>query len=223
MPPGGVTATGNRKIFTFTLKKAYITSFTHYNDQELLALIQQGNEQALTALYYRYYAALCLKAYKRITSAPLVEEIVQDVFVNLWLKSASLDTGGNVRAYLYATLRNKILHELRSARVRSFYLARIEAPARDATAPGDGLQRIYARETEERISRTILSLPPQCRQAFLLSRYEGLSYMEIAERMHVSVNTVEKHVGKALRVLRKTLEEHEGHISIVLLLLLFSH
>lgn len=181
--------------------------------------MQQGNEQALTELYHRYYTPLCLKAYKRISSVPVVEEIVQDVFVNLWLKAASLHAEGNVRAWLYATLRNKILHELRSARIRALYLQKISVREGEGQCQ-DSLEQIYARETAERISRILLSLPPQCRQAFLLSRHERLSYREIADRMDISVNTVEKHVGKALRLLRKTLKEQEGHISILLPLLL---
>jgi RNA polymerase sigma-70 factor (ECF subfamily) len=185
----------------------------------LLALIRQGNEQALEVLYHRYYAPLCIKAYKRIPSTPLVEELVQDVFVNLWMKSASLDDRGNVKAYLYATLRNKILHQLRTEHTRSMYAEKI-AQLINQQGDNQGLESIYARETEKQINQVISTLSPQCREAFRLSRFEHLSYKEIAEKLHISVNTVEKHVSKALRILREKITEY-GNIACILLFLFY--
>jgi RNA polymerase sigma-70 factor (ECF subfamily) len=144
--------------------------------------------------------------------------MVQDVFVNLWMKAADLDAAGNIRAYLYATLRNKVLHQIRMEYTRALYLKKITAEAREPRqAPG--LQAIYARETEEYFAKTIDTLPPQCREAFMLSRFEELSYKEIAERMRLSVNTVEKHVGKALRILRMRMN---SYFEVLLVLIMFS-
>src|SRR5699024_2826788 len=127
----------------------------------------------------RYYLPLCKKAFQRIPSIPRAEEIVQDVFVNLWTKASILDPQGNVRAYLYATLRNKILHELRTESTRLFYAETIRKQRQGQTG-APFLGRIYARETETRISEIVQALPSQCREAFQLSRYEQLSYKEIA-------------------------------------------
>lgn len=195
-----------------------IKSFTRYTDQELLRLIRQRDEHAFTALYERYYLALCKKAFQRVPSRPLVEEMVQDVFVNLWVKAAGLDAAGNVKAYLYATLRNKVLHQMRMEYTRALCLEKIIAEAK-GERQATGLQAIYARETEEYFAKTIDSLPPQCRMAFMLSRFEELSYKEIAARMRVSVNTVEKHVGKALRILRMRMNSYS---EVLLVLLMFS-
>lgn len=191
-------------------------NFTQYTDQELLALMQEKDEQAFTELYYRYYKLLCQKAFQRIPSTPVVEEIVQDVFVNLWIKAASLDTNGNVKAYLHATLRNKILHELRTEQTRTFYTEKIKQ-LNDQQENDQELQAIYAKETEDHINAIISTLSPQCKEAFVLNRYEHLSYKEVAERMHLSVNTVEKHVAKALRILKNRLNEY-GDIVFLLLL-----
>jgi RNA polymerase sigma-70 factor (ECF subfamily) len=183
-----------------------------------LSFIKQGNEQALEALYERYYKLLCLKAYKRIPSTPLVEEVVQDVFVNLWVKSASLDVHGNVKAYLYATLRNKILHELRQESTRALYADKIRQLSREREEI-QSLESLYARDAEARIHRVIGTLSPQCRRAFLLSRFENLSYKQIATSMNISVNTVEKHVAKALRVLKGKLQEYKDIIQILIVIL----
>lgn len=193
-----------------------IKNFTHYSDQELLVFLQQKNEQALTELYNRYYAPLCHKAFQRIPSNPAVEEIVQDVFLNLWIKAASLDVTGNVKAYLYATLRNKILYELRTEQTRIFYTEKLKQVT-EQQENAQELQAIYAKETEDHINEIISTLSPQCKEAFVLNRYEHLSYKEVADRMHISVNTVEKHIAKALRILKSRLNEY-GDIVFLLLL-----
>jgi len=176
--------------------------------------MQQGNERAFTELYRRYYAHLCFKAFKRIPSVSIVEEIVQDVFMNLWMKSAELDIKGCVKAYLYATLRNKILFALRTEHNRSGHADRIKQLT-GQPVDQEHLEVIYARETEEYINRIIKNLSPQCQKAFLLSRFEHLSYREIAQQMHISINTVEKHIAKALKMLREKLSEH-GDITFLL-------
>jgi RNA polymerase sigma-70 factor (ECF subfamily) len=149
-----------------------------------------------------------------------VEEIVQDVFVTFWSKAPSLDPAGNVKAYLYAILRNNILHELRTEHTRSFYMQKLKTlPA--VHEEGKSLQNIYVQEVEEYIRQVITTLSPQCREAFSLSRFEHLSYKEIAARMHLSTSTVEKHVAKALRVLRHKLHEYSD-VSFMLLLFFIS-
>lgn len=195
-------------------------NFTHYSDQELLASIQSGDEQAFNELYYRYYKLLCHKAYQRIPSNTFVEEIVQDVFVNIWLKANNLDVNGNVKAYLYATLRNKILYELRTESTRTYYYEKIKQLIQTAE---DHLllDNLYAKETEAHINKIISTLSPQCKEAFLLSRNEHLSYKEIAAHMHLSVNTVEKHVGKALHILKSKLNEYGDIIFLLLLVLCY--
>lgn len=194
-------------------------NFTHYSDQELLASIQSGDEQAFNELYHRYYKLLCHKAYQRIPSTTFIEEIVQDVFVNVWIKANGLDVNGNVKAYLYATLRNKILYELRTESTRTYYYEKIK----QLTQTAENhllLDNLYAKETEAHINEIISTLSPQCKEAFLLSRNEHLSYKEIAAQMHLSVNTVEKHIGKALHILKSKLNEY-GDIAFFLLLVLY--
>lgn len=181
--------------------------FTHATDHELLIHIQQGDEQAFNELFHRYYRFLCHQAYKRLPSNEVVEEIVQDVFVNLWLKAHLLDVNGNVKAYLLATLRNKILFVLRTEATRAYYREKIQKKLGQSVEESP-FSQLYLREMESEIDDAIAQLSPQCREAFLLSRDAHLSYREIAERMHISINTVEKHIGKALRILRSRLSKY---------------
>src|ERR1044072_1184905 len=82
----------------------------YHTANELLLLIQQEHEGAFEQLYFRYYSQLCSKAFKRISNEPGVEEVVQDVFFSLWCQAKKLDHQGNVCGWLYAVLRNKVLH-----------------------------------------------------------------------------------------------------------------
>src|SRR5690606_20440437 len=119
-------------------------------------------------------------------------------------KRTSLDVEGNLQAYLYATLRNKVLNELRGIITFSKHLKTFQKLENtDSALPDDVL---FAKETSKIIESIINAMPNQCREAFILSRFEYLSHKEIAERMSISVNTVEKHIGKALRLLRNELK-----------------
>jgi RNA polymerase sigma-70 factor (ECF subfamily) len=173
-------------------------------DQELLEQLAQKNEAALTVLYYRYYPLLCAVAIKRIPDEPVVEELVQDVLINLWEKATQLDLKGNVQAYLFATLRNKVLHELRSRMVKAKHATSLQQETEEAITYDAG-ELLQAKELTQKLQVIIDELSPQCREAFTLSRFEHLSYKSIAQRMNISVNTVEKHIGKALNILREKL------------------
>jgi len=179
-------------------------------------MIMQKNEQALAVLHSRYYEPLCAAAYKKIPDEPLVEEMVQDVFVAVWEKSAFLDVDGDIKNYLYATLRNKVLYELRS-RVAKTALKAMHLPFRERSDT-DVSDLLQAKELEQRLHAVIEELSPQSREAFKLSRFDQLPYKLIAARLNVSVGTVEKHISKALRILRKELSETDYLLLIGLVL-----
>ncbi|MGK9121066.1 RNA polymerase sigma-70 factor [Olivibacter jilunii] len=173
-------------------------------DQELLAHIARKSEAALAVLHYRYYPVLCAVAIKRIPDESIVEELVQDVLLNFWEKAPTLDSDGNVYAYLFATLRNKVLHELRSQLLLAKRNSLLQL-AQPQVLEHDAADLLQAKELEQKLHTIIEDLSPQCKEAFTLSRFEHLSYKSIAQRMNISVNTVEKHIGKALTILREKL------------------
>jgi RNA polymerase sigma-70 factor (ECF subfamily) len=190
---------------------------TNDSDQQLLLLIQQQDPQAFETLYYRYYALLCTKAFARLQDEPVVEELVQDVFVNLWTRAAQLDPNGNVAGYLFATLRNKVLYEIRTRSAlhnkqqQYQYLHGTTGADTPANDPQD------KREALEQLNKVLAQLPPKCREAFVLSRGKNLTYQQIAEQMQISVKTVEKHIGKALRILKNELGEREFCLVVIML------
>jgi RNA polymerase sigma-70 factor, ECF subfamily len=185
-------------------------------DEELLKQISGKDQNAMVTLHSRYFVMLSRTAFKRLKNEQIVEEIVQDVFVNVWMKASSLKVNGNLKAYLFATLRNKVLHEMRSIGIAARAVSSVYAD-KEPEITHSANDHLEAKELEQRLNLAIEKLPPQCREAFTLSRFERLSYKDIADRMNISVNTVEKHVGKALNMLRKELGIFD--ISLVVLLM----
>jgi RNA polymerase sigma-70 factor (ECF subfamily) len=192
-----------------------LTKSATYSDHELLIALHCGDKKAFEALYFRYFTPLSSYAYKKLQDEYIVAELVQDVFVDIWKKHETLDTEGEVAGLLYAMLRNKALHELRARLIQSKHIEAFTQLHKNDVADvvTDGL---YVRQMEEKMQQAVNRLSPQCKNAFTLSRYEHLSYKEIAERMSISVNTVEKHIGKALQLLRQEFQEY--HLPAVILL-----
>ena len=161
-------------------------------------------------LFREQYPALCRTAYRLLQDAALAEDIVQDVFARLWKNRGRLDVRESYPAYLYrATLHqslNYIKSHNRTLSREARYMKSIYpsgSTSRDATEDdlrGSELQNI--------INRAIDRLPPVCREVFILSRYENLSYKQIASALSISVNTVEKHMVKALAALRKAIANY---------------
>lgn len=176
----------------------------------MLEQLQSGDNKALETLYRLYYVQLCQVAFKKLGDELLVEELVQDVFLNLWAKRNDLDVNGSLIAYLYATLRNRALHEIRAKMIQSRHYLQIQQQ-HSAQIPNPEDDYV-AKETELKVMKVIESLPAQCREAFRLSREEQLSYKAIAAQMNISVNTVEKHIGKALKILKRELKDYNAPV-----------
>jgi RNA polymerase sigma-70 factor (ECF subfamily) len=139
-------------------------------------------------------------AVKKTSSLEVAKECVQDVFLSLYYRKNNLNTTSSLKAYLYKALQNKIYNHYHQQLTRQVHeqAAVILQPAIDDIA-GKSVEYI---ELEQNLQQKIHQLPAKCQKVFLLSREEGLSYKEIAEQLNISVNTVEQHMQKALRILR---------------------
>jgi RNA polymerase sigma-70 factor (family 1) len=169
-------------------------------------LWQQGSAYAFEVLYKRHAVKLLATALKKIDDYETAQEFVQDVFTSLFQLRDTLNPQVSVQAYLYVALKNRILNHYRHQSVQrryEQYMAQQELQAADSTA-----SYLLGRELEMQISAEIQKLPTQCRTVFLLSREEGLAHKEIAVQLNISVNTVEQHMRKALRILRTSLSQY---------------
>lgn len=128
------------------------------------------------------------------------EEVVQEVFVSLWERRSELDITGSIDAYLHTAVRYRIYNRYRDylKRKKTFLIPGLD----DVDYQLAAAELMEYRELESRVASAVGSLPAKCREVFLLSREEKLSHKMIAARLGISVNTVEKHIGKALQLLR---------------------
>ena len=175
-------------------------------DETLIDDIRIGNEAVFEAVFRQYYAPLCRYAQPILSDADEAEEVVQNVFLTIWERRESLLITTSVKAYLYRSVHNRSLNRLNQQSVRASHRqqAATELYA-DVASPTESL---LADELSTHLYRAIGQLPEQCRRAFELSRFEELSYKEIADRLGIATKTVENQIGKALRILRTELSDY---------------
>jgi RNA polymerase sigma-70 factor (ECF subfamily) len=182
-------------------------------DEYLLAAMKQDNGDAFKVLYHRYIDLLYRTAYKRLQSRAAADDAVQEVFVNFYERRHRIDIQQPVKPYLLASLKNRILNEFRNRLIHEAHHANIAATQ---TTYNTIQPAIDGKALEIRFHQTLDQMPEKCREVFELSRFESLPNKSIAERLGISVNTVEKHIGKALAILRKELSSNELGLLIIL-------
>ena len=172
------------------------------DERELLVRLRGGDDAAYEAIFRQWYAPLVAGTTALLRDRGPAEEVVQDVFLELWRRRDTLTLESSLRAYLFQATRNRALNYLRRQRVE----ARGEATIA-AAMPSPEAADSEAREGELNVAiqAAIAGLPDRCREVFELSRVHGLKYSEIATQLGISVKTVEAQMGKALRVMREKL------------------
>lgn len=173
------------------------------------------NKQLFEQLFRDHYKALCHFAERYLHDNDSAQEIVQDVFINLWQKKETISSDKSVKSYLYTSVKNRCLNYIRdNKKFRSQYLD-VEL---EMEIPFEDVDQFSESETQNRIEKALDKLPGKCRQVFELSRFEELKYKEIAERLRISQKTVEIHMSKALKILRVELKD-----LLLILIILMMH
>jgi RNA polymerase sigma-70 factor (ECF subfamily) len=142
------------------------------------------------------------------------EEVVQGTFIGFWEKRENLQIETSLKAYLYRSVRNSCLNEIKRQKVRQVHAqAVLQQEVQVAEASDHDALKI---ELEDRIHHAIQTLPEQCRLIFKMSRFEELKYQEIADQLGLSIKTVENQIGKALKVLREQLKDYLPMIIVLM-------
>ena len=174
--------------------------YNAYSDQELVRLLTGNDKEAFNQLYERHWFELYQAGYKLLRETDAVKDIVQDVFVWLWENRATLNIT-HIKAYLKAAVRFKIANYIRHGNIRESYFEELTQLSAGSFSPtGDEL--IELKELRQVIHDSIMQLPEKCREVYRLSKEEGLNNREIAERLGISVKTVEAQMTIALKRLR---------------------
>lgn len=180
---------------------------------ELLISVFKGNKKGFEILFRTYYKRLCAYAVSFVTINNVAEDIVSDVFVNLWEKKGSLNITKSVSSYLFQAVKNSCINYLNREKSRKQLVSenevnllelKVEYSLSDKYPLGD----LIRQELEEKINLEIVKLPEQCRLIFYMSRVDELSHKQIAEKLGISENTVKVQIYRALSKLRVGLKDY---------------
>lgn len=177
-----------------------------YSDSEIIERIREGDLKLFEDIFRAYYKQLCIFANRYLNSIDSAEEVVQDIFYQVWKKRNELTIKSSLKSYLFTSVKNNCLQQIRvhklDLKYENYYKMHYSNESRDPA------EELRAKELSETISKALNTLPVKCRQVFEMSRYDGLKYHEIAEKLSISVKTVEANMGKALKHFRLHLKEY---------------
>lgn len=173
------------------------------NEQDLIKGLEKGSEAAFEELFNNYYSSLVAFAYKIISDDDLARELVQDVFVQFYEKRESIGIHTSLKAHLYQSVRNRCLNYLkRQTLIRGHHQVIFDETKESEAYYHDAIEQ---NELEVKLYNLIKALPEKCREVFEMSRFEGISNQDIAEKLEISKRTVETQISKALKYLRDNL------------------
>ncbi len=172
-------------------------------ETEIMLRIRNGDIGQFEALFRSTYVSLVKYAMALVKDHDTAEEVVQNLFFFLWQNRENLNIESSINGYLFRSVHNRCLHHIEHTKV-------VEQHAREMAgkqienneSPAEILQY---KELQILITQTLEKLPDRCGRIFYMNRFEGFKYAEIAEKLSVSIKTVESNMGKALKVFRKVL------------------
>ena len=178
------------------------------NMKDLIAQkIRLGDEQAFELLFHKFFVRLCGFANKFLNNPEEAREVVLDIYARIWENRDKIDPEDSLKSYMFRIAQNMSLNKLQHRKVESKYVEIYKLVYLENTEYS-AHESLLARELDENIKAAINKLPPECKKVFELNRVEGLKYREIAEKLNISVKTVEAQMAKALRKMRLELSDY---------------
>ncbi|SMC87438.1 RNA polymerase sigma-70 factor [Pedobacter africanus] len=177
-----------------------MTEYAELSDLEVLTLLKGGNQSAFSELYNRYKQALYFHANRSLKDHDEARDMVQEVFASLWTKRETMVIPEAVDAYLYRSIRNRILNFIAHKKVVTKYTDSIDAFLERGSSTTDEIVR--EKELKKILEYEISRLPEKMRVVFEMSRNQNLSYKQIAAELNINEQSVRKHAQRAIRILR---------------------
>ena len=188
-------------------------SVDYINNKILVGHLKKGNEDAFAYLMDTYHKKLCVYAKSLCRDIYLAEDIVQNVFENIWKKRKGLKEVYSVKSYLYKSVYNEFINQYRKKTsllvLEKEYIDILNTIIEDDDT--SDFTRLIALVKQE-----IDVLPPKCKEIFIMGKQEGLTYIEIAEHLNISFRTVENQMSKAFAIIRKKVCENTHTILFLL-------
>ncbi len=169
----------------------------------ILDELSKGNERAFEFIFREYYQSLSQFSYSIVKDQVVAESIVQDVLVKLWERRGTIENISNIFSYLVSMVRNQCIDYIRKEKSKIAMYSRLKIEESDNTTE----DQVTANEFEEKLLNAIAHLPERCRLAMEMSRFDGFSNKEIAQKMQISVKGVEALIGRSLKLLRVELKD----------------
>ena len=173
--------------------------------------MQETKLKLLERIVDRRQDSLYRFAYIRTGSQADAEDIVQDTFIYLWVNRAKITHSGSLYAYLSRSVKNSCIDRKLHAEVEQRYLREMMASGEESSEDSENLEELY-----RRLQVVMDSLPPKCKEIFILGCVEGLSYKDVAEQLGVSVNTVKTQVKVAYKKIKSEFGDHNKNFMLIL-------
>lgn len=187
-------------------------------ERSLILRLIGGDEDAFCELYATYKNRLIYFAMRFLKSREYAEDVFQDAFTVVWQSRRFINPDASFSSYLYTIMRNRILNQLRNSANEEKLKESILSQALDYTE--DTKREVMLNDLKSLISHALQQLTPRQREIFEMSREAQLSHKEIADKLGISVNTVQEHISTSLKLIRTYLIKYSGSEYVDLLLLL---
>jgi RNA polymerase sigma-70 factor, ECF subfamily len=185
------------------LEKEYRFFSMEFQDEQIALRLSKRDEAAFEQVFKTHYKNLHAYAFTILKDEDEAEEMVQQVFFKLWERLEHLSFSGRIAAYLYRAVHNESLNFIKHQKVKAGHQLHVAYSMKNESEQAQ--PRMIRKELENKFREALNELPEQCRTVFQLSRFEDMKYKEIADKLDISVKTVENHMGKALKLLRTKL------------------
>jgi RNA polymerase sigma-70 factor, ECF subfamily len=184
-------------------------------DNSLVQRMLGGDESAFSIIFKSYYIDLVLFAGTYVKDRQAAEEIAQDVFIRLWEYRECIIITSSLRSFLLKSVQNKCIDAIRHLKIVDDYQSKQQN--HPLLFENDTENYVLYSELEDDLKKALGKLPGDIRKIFLMNRFEGLTYPEIASQLNLSVRMVEIRMGKALALLKQYLKDY-----LITILILFT-
>lgn len=176
------------------------------NNIFIINSLKNGNKAIFEQLYSEYYQKLCAYLINYTQDRFIVEDIVQDVFLNLWTKRQNIQIKTSLNAFLYKSAYNRLIDKHRNLKIKNEMLASYYHTAIMQSMKVDS---DTTKSRMKKLDHCLDALPERCREIFHSGKIKGMSYKEISREHNISLKTVEGHFSRAYRILKDCMEVHK--------------
>lgn len=177
-------------------------------EHTLIDWLRKDKQKAFRKIFDQYYSLLCAIAYHYVKDTSVSASLAEDALLSIWEKYEDITFTTSLKSYLMRTVRNKSIDYLRISRLEQTFIDIEEFGNYSFISDEEVFEKYMLAELEEKIVDAIGTLPEECRNVFIMSRFDERSYQEIADHLNISINTVKYHMKRALSLLRDELKDY---------------